>query len=87
MAKKLKLIPASIFRVTYYDDGGVSTYEMVGEPGPISKDLIEKVHNYNSIVGITAVKKTTDGIITWEFGNNWYSTEEVDRMTKLKIFT
>lgn len=53
---------------------------------PLEPEYIDKLFEYRKILGVVSVKKDNK-IITWGLNNCWYSSNEIDRMLKLKAFT
>lgn len=53
---------------------------------PIEPEYIDKLFEYREILGVVSVRKDNK-VITWELNDCWYSSEEIDRMLKLKAFT
>lgn len=53
---------------------------------PIESELIDKLFQYRNILGVTSIKKDNK-VISWKLNDCWYSSEEIDRMLKLKAFT
>ena len=76
------------YRILHYaserDNATSETIEYGEEP--ISLDVINKLFIYQKILGVVAVIKNQDNIIAWELNNYWYSSEQIERMLKLKVF-
>lgn len=52
---------------------------------PIESEYITKLFEYREMLGVMSVKKDNK-VITWQLNSCWYSSEEIDRMLKLKVF-
>jgi hypothetical protein len=76
------------YRILHYvsasDNAVYEEYEW-GEI-PISSDAISTLHNYYKILGVVAIQKDKDDKIAWELNNYWYSSEQIERMMKIKVF-
>lgn len=56
------------------------------DPDSIEAEYIDKLFEYRSVLGVSAVRKDNK-IITWELNDSWYSSNEIERMLKLKTFS
>ena len=48
--------------------------------------LVKKLCEYNVQIGIDRYTEYDDGSVVWHFQNNWYSTDQVAKLIKLKAF-
>lgn len=80
---------ASEYRIVHFGSPqSYGTFELRDKEDndPIGPPLIDLLFQYREILGVMAIRKV-NSIITWELNNSWYSSEEIDRMLKLKIFS
>lgn len=78
----------AVYRILHYTSSSDNaTYETVDlDEEPLDLSVIDKLFNYRKVLGVEAVQKNQDNIITWELNNYWYSSEQIERMLKLKVF-
>lgn len=48
-------------------------------------ELINLMFKYHELYGVDSYEEDDDGI-EWGINGHWYTTEELDRMAKLKVF-
>jgi hypothetical protein len=63
---------------------GLFNLEMYSLNG--KNELVNQACEYKLAIGIDGYEEYEDGTIKWCFGNNLYTTEQVERMLKLKVF-
>jgi hypothetical protein len=53
--------------------------------GSGNNDLLDLLFEYCKILGVTSYVAEDDNI-KWLLHNNWYSSDEIERMIKIKVF-
>jgi len=48
--------------------------------------LVNQLCEYNLLIGIHGYDEYEDDIVKWVFGNSSYTTEQVERMIKMRVF-
>lgn len=63
---------------------GIYNYEMYSLNE--KPELIDQACEYKIQIGIDGYDEYEDGTVKWRFNNNYYTTEQVERMIKMKVF-
>lgn len=76
------------FTITHWEsEKNYNTHEVRSDDGDyIESALIYKLFEYVRVLGVVSVKKENK-IVSWELNNSWYSSDEINRMLKLKAFS
>jgi hypothetical protein len=79
----------SRYRILYYggpkDFSVTESYDVYGD---VDAEMIESLWKYYHYIGVEAVIVREGGnLVTWELRGKLYSSDQIDRMMKLKAFS
>lgn len=74
--------------ISYYKDRGPRAIPEFAFTSYCEKsELVDKLFEYRKVLGVTQYQEEDGTTIRWFFNGTWYSTEQIERMMRLKTFS